>query len=572
MAEAYDGANESNGTAAEPPASRNGAAASSNGTAGAHNNGSLFWNRSLSGLLAERRGELTSFHPPLPAREEQNEQVSGLLDDLETTAGGPSPRTWNLRWTYRTRAQAAQQELEDLLRETQTALREEGEDEAGDDTFVAATAEDPTLSPTELRRRLDTTRRDLRAALARAHRRFADSAARAGLIVDVAHVSPRTLEAALDKSAPTLEMMAGQQGVSPVNKEKPSWLAAIPGGFARLLFGFLAPLVSGFMVALCLGTMVGLVNLENLEGSDPSLGDYLPFGIAALLGFVIVSLLGEVFYNVVASLSRALERGRGTVAATAAAANAAVPGEVAPAPVPRYAAGAAVVGFLLLVALGLAAAEIITEAEGLKLLHQRAIADINERYDTNYRMLARWQYLFIGALISGPYLGYKASRAWAQAEEKLRGAALLFNRHERLQQARRNDPNVQAALAQAYRIERLQTRLHAFQTRLDEAREAAVSEAALLHEQVEQVIGQATERFDADQADARERRRTGPSGALSFAPRRPLANPNTAANNAGGNGVIGAGSAAAPFSAPPAPAAATSAPPTMPPDAPEPPR
>ena len=119
-------------------------------------------------------------------------------------------------------------------------------------------------------------------------------------------------------------------------------------------------------------------------------------------------------------------------------------------------------------------------------------------------------YMIIGTLISGPYLFYKASKAWGSSDEHLREAWLIHQQQNWLE-ARRSLPEVGQAFQLACRVEQLEHSLFdtkvqlkrvetrraalqnpeldaATQTRRKEARAAAVGEALRLQQMVEEIV------------------------------------------------------------------------------------
>ena len=119
-------------------------------------------------------------------------------------------------------------------------------------------------------------------------------------------------------------------------------------------------------------------------------------------------------------------------------------------------------------------------------------------------------YMIIGTLISGPYLFYKASKAWGSSDEHLREGWLVYQQQNWLE-ARRAGVEVGQAFQLACRVEQLENSLYdtkvqlkrletrraglqnpeldaAAQTRRKEARAAAVGEALRLQQMVEEIV------------------------------------------------------------------------------------
>jgi hypothetical protein len=81
----------------DKPVRANGAATNGNGSK-PKEPVSLFWQQPIA---ADE--EVNWFVPPLPRREEQNDQVVGLLNELNTMMPHMPMRSWLARWNYFTR-------------------------------------------------------------------------------------------------------------------------------------------------------------------------------------------------------------------------------------------------------------------------------------------------------------------------------------------------------------------------------------------------------------------------------------------------------------------------------------
>lgn len=437
--------------------------------------GSMYWQQNMAG----QGREVLWYNPPLPTSQRRREELGAMVTSFTGLLGERSPRGWFLDWTYQSRAAAAQEEAERLEQESRAFLKLETE---------RADAERKRLEA-EIAR-LAEERVRLENALEAQQERFAEITGRAGLIPEPGPVSVQSVEQGLQRETPTLERVAGYHGVSPAHKEN-GILKIITTG----LFGVLAPLVSGFMLALCLGTLVGLVDLKALKRPDLRLSDYSPFIVSALLGFVIVYLMGELYYTAIHALTRSLEerdesRRHGGFPS-------------------RYRAAMGIAVLLLGGAVVLGVAEVAAEAMGLRALHLMRIADLEIRGVTE-QQLPMMLYALIGLLISGPYLLYKSAKAWNHHDLNLRHAWLLHKQEEWVRD-RRGQEAVQAAFHQARVLEQTAARLELvktheeaartrrtelnrvelspeMRTRLDEARGAAVGEAARLHQMIEQLV------------------------------------------------------------------------------------
>lgn len=438
--------------------------------------GSMYWQQNMAG----QGREILWYNPPLPTSQRRRDELGALVSSFTGFLGDRSPRGWFLTWTYQARAAAAQEEAERLEQESRTLLK--AEIERADAERHGLEAEIARL--TADRTRLETTLEDQQ-------ERFAEITGRAGLIPEPGSVTVQGVEMGLRKETPSLERVAGHHGVSPAHHE-----SGILRQLSTGLFGVLAPLVSGFMLALCLGTLVGLVDLKALKRSELRLSDYFPFILSALLGFVIVYLMGELYYTAIHALTRALEEreeGRRNSAALPS----------------RYRAALGVAVTLLIGAVVLGCSEVAAESMGLRALHLTRIADLEIRGVTEHE-LPMLLYALIGLLISGPYLLYKSAKAWNHHDLNLRHAWLLHQQEEWMRD-RRGQEAVQAAFHQARVLEQTTARLDLVKTheatarsrhaelntvalspemrvRLDEARGAAVGEAARLHQMIEQLV------------------------------------------------------------------------------------
>ena len=489
----------------------------------------LFWNSPLSA-----QDELNWFVPPLPHTAAADAQTETMLDQFGRLMESQPRRAWLLRWNYRTRSAASAAEQSHVESEAQTQLARL---QTQSEREIARIETDVT--------RLNARRQELEAELLTAQNAFAESAARAGLHCEVTldeappppsrrargknadapaavrdaltsapigAINPQVVEDALNDAVPTLQEMAGEHGVGPIGHS--DMLSRILSFFMQ----FLAPLVAGMMLALCLGTLVGILDIDTLQRSDSA----PQIVLAAMLGFVIVYLMGELFHTSVATLARSLETRSPDLADKPN--------------VPRFRSNMGIALVLLTAALGLGAAEITAEGLGIRQLHQQQIAKQNRFRGTTTATtntaaapsasgavrapvsnpaplsdeLPLVVYLIIGTLISGPYLMYKTAKGWGENESYLREAWLTHRQRVWLDE-RRAQPDVQSAFHYAYNVEQIESNLirtrlqlqnlegertralnvelpSAMQTRRREARAAAVGEAARLQQSLEDLV------------------------------------------------------------------------------------
>jgi hypothetical protein len=476
---APDGLPEGNGAAPHNPLLNGKGPRPAAGTTPSEREHGSFWRQPLS----EREHEIQWFHPPVPVHPERREEVGNLIGDLAQQLNEDSPyRAWLLCWTFETRAAATQEELEDVERETDSWLK-----------AATVRAADETVRLDRKIEELAAVQAEATAVVDRQQEQLAEALAKSGLPVDAASATPQTVESALQRTLPSLDAVAGQNGVRPASEEKAHPLKVI-------IFDVLAPLASGFMLALCLGTLTGLIESNVVKKQEFGAGEIQKFLAAGVLGFVLVCCMGQALYNAVGSLSRALEQGaRG--------------GEGAGVPVPprfRHSTGIAVT-LLALVGV-LAMAEVTAEAMGLRSLHGERLRSVNlgKRPEAQEKELPFGLYFLIGMLISGPYLAYKASNGWSGAENQMRRGWLQHMQNEWLA-SRRGDPAVREAFRHAHLVARHQAALTVVDTellaakqmraalqdvtltadrqkRLDDARAAAVGESARLHGMIEQIV------------------------------------------------------------------------------------
>jgi hypothetical protein len=509
-----------NGAATHPAASLEGV-----------NSPALFWNSPL-----DAHDELSWFVPPLPHNASADAQADQMLGQFGGMMENQPRRAWLLRWNYKTRSAAAAAEQAHVEDEAQVQVAR-----------IKAQAEREITRIDADMARLNTQRQDLEKELLTAQNAFAEFAARAGLHCEVTmpapvvsparirrrrnddedseqdqthsdaalpsapigRINPQVVEDALHNSVPTLQEMAGEYGVGPVGHA--DMLSKILSFFMQ----FLAPLVAGMMLALCLGTLVGILDIDTLQRSDSA----PQLVLSAALGFVIVYLMGELFHTAVATLARSLETRDPNLADKP--------------DVPRFRSNMGIAVVLLVVALGLGAAEVTAEGLGIRQLHQQQIAKQNRFKGTTTtpatttgaarnnapatsatrpetEELPLIVYLIIGTLISGPYLGYKTAKGWGENESHLREAWLTHRQRVWLDE-RRAQPDVQQSFHHAYNVEQIEsnltrTRLQLYnledertralnvelppnmQTRRREARAAAVGEAARLQQSLEELV------------------------------------------------------------------------------------
>lgn len=481
---------------------------------------SLFWQHPISD-----QEEVNWFVPPLPRREEKHEEVNGLLSELCDHMKDTPMRAWLVRWNYATRSAAAAGEEVDveLEAEQRFAIQQERAE-------VECKKIDAMLSSLENREKETETE------LIAAQKSFAEASANAGLACNPdpkyltsrfneadltdfyfapSGINPQCVEDAVQAIVPDLDAVAGEQGVSPTQRHS-LWSTIL-----TYFMQFLAPLVCGFMLAICLGTLVGILDLDDFSRRD----SFPKFALSAALGFVIVYLMGEIFSNAVHSLTRTLEeRGEDGEQAPPPLPNtqsAYPPGRVTPeftrskSTPPTLRTGKRIAIGLIVVALCLGFAEVVAEGIGIRELHRQQMArrarfgggGIGGHGEEELPIL---MYLLIGTLISGPYLFYKASKAWGESDLQLREAWLIHQQRAWVDY-RRARPETQLAFQVACHVEQLEKSLYDIkmqikrlhknrvalenlepdkhtQARRKEARAAAVGESLRLQNMIEEIV------------------------------------------------------------------------------------
>jgi hypothetical protein len=386
------------------------------------------------GSLVAQEGELEWYSPAVPSPMARLAEIDQEIEEIAGVLGEHKGWQRYLRWNYKTRARAASEELEKA--EQQAAA----EAKAGVSRTFAIRS--------QLKNRIDvleTSRAGLVEQLEATADDFARSMGAAGLAVDSGEegITADRVQKALLESAPNAEELAGEHGLVPPSTAR--------DGFTTAVLEYLAPIVAGTILSITIGTLIGLVTLNDIRNMDRP-GTLV---LALLLGTVIVALIGNVVGLAVGSLAQAREQEVGGL-------------------VPRLKSNA-VIFTLLVVAVLLVAGEVTAEALGIRDLHlQRLIAanrlgggEAGAALDA--QLLPVWVYFIVGTLISGPYVAYKAAKAWREAEKSQRAAWLAHRRLERVKEML-SGASAQQALAHARRLERLQAELEQVEEQLESLR------------------------------------------------------------------------------------------------------
>ncbi len=524
----------------------NGHAPGSNGNGQGARDAS-FWQRPLdeAGLSTKL------WQPPLPAHQTSRQTVVDLLNEITSAHSNPEApwggearpyQSWYLRWFFETRAQAAQRELEDVLAEVRASARSYAsllrEARATSDVSRQA-AQNALRDEATLGQTPEIT---LEALLARARHDFTSAAAGAGLYVETSppapeqpsapvaqaaapskfrrrgqadeaapqvlaaapsaprqpqagYISPRLVEAALEREAPSVPELAGMHHLRYPQAEWHGEDGDNAGGLQRALSSLsatmlrLAPLVLGLMVALCLGSVSGLLDIEDLT-RRPDAAKVFKFVLAVLLGGVIVSVLGKGMESTIRTLFDHLSmpfRAAPTVGADEEGFKALRSWRAHTPPAPRRRRLIVACCVLLLLAFGIA--EAVGEGTGLKTLNDLRVANMSQLQQRQYNAhpIAMWIFYLIGVLFSGAYLYYKGTDTWRRSEMETMRPWLARQRQEWFEEKRR-EPRVQELFQLAYLIEQMEAKRGELRQRLDNARAAAVAEAELLHAMLEWVV------------------------------------------------------------------------------------
>jgi hypothetical protein len=245
-------------------------------------------------------------------------------------------------------------------------------------------------------------------------------------------ISPALVEEALVNSAPSLENLGGESKISYRGKdEAPS--PENPGGEHRTscrvkekapwewIFEILGPILSGFVLALNISVLTGLLKLSDLSRLDRI---HL-LAAAALVGGAIVYFIGHVACGAMKSMVVAAEPSSGDV--------------------PRLGGGSALSIVVWTVLIIVLIAEICTHTLGFMELHMQRIAEVARiNKAANMALHPAWLYALTGALISGPYILYKAMQPRASAVLDIRLNYLSYRQYAWITE-RRKDPDVQQA-------------------------------------------------------------------------------------------------------------------------------
>ncbi len=344
---------------------------------------------------------------------------------------------------------------------------------------VVATAQEYEFLRRELepqRRAIEGQLRDIEEQIRQAEEQFAQKFAEARLPVPhdetpkkkrqktaqpppPALITPEYVERALREDFARMDEIAGEQGIAPP-RDRGGFLASLyPVG--QWLLEFFAPLFAGLILGVNIGVITGLITLTDLT----QLANPVMVLIAMLVGMFIEKLAGNGYYHVASTISNASER-RGDV-------------PNANSEIPRLKivfALAFLAPFLLLISIAM----VVVDGLGLRMLHEEAIRNAQIGGGEAGEVLPFVVYLIAGAIISLPYLIYKAVMGWRSTEIRQREAYLSYLSWKHIEE-RRNDATVKEVFGLAGKLVALRNQhaqlsqtLQQIKARLDSARTAAI--------------------------------------------------------------------------------------------------
>lgn len=277
--------------------------------------------------------------------------------------------------------------------------------------------------------------------------------------------SPELAERALRDAFARSAEICGEQGIAhPYSYKQDLFTKLTPVG--TFLMEFFAPLTAGVLLGINIGVITGFLKLDDLL----NLRNLMVVAFAAGVGFIVEKLGGHIYYNLANSYAQALEKREI---------------ETAKQPVPSLKRWFPV-AILSPLALLIGVSMVMVDALGLQMLHEEALRKLQlEGVETGSQLFPFWVYLAVGAIVSLPYLVYKAVRGWREAEIRQREAYIEYLTWQHIEE-RRKEPAVQEAFVLGNRAVGLRTEIEAVQAKLAEIRtrlDAARTQAIGLHRQ-----------------------------------------------------------------------------------------
>lgn len=277
--------------------------------------------------------------------------------------------------------------------------------------------------------------------------------------------SPELAERALHSAFARPEEICGEQGIAPPYSYKQDIFTKLaPAG--TFLMEFFAPLTAGVLLGVNIGVITGFLKLDDLL----NLRNLLVVAFAAGVGYIVEKLGGHIYYNLSSSYAQELEKRDAGDSVK---------------PVPSLQRWFPVV-FLSPLALLIGVSMVMVDALGLQMLHEEALRKLQlEGVETGRGLFPFWVYLAVGAIVSLPYLVYKAVRGWREAEIRQREAHIEYLMWQHIEE-RRKEPAVQEAFVLGNRAVSLRTEIETVQAKLEDLKarlDAARTQAIGLHKQ-----------------------------------------------------------------------------------------
>lgn len=351
------------------------------------------------------------YFPPLKDTPKAREALDAL-EEAVADKGWPLHRAL-LDWQHETQAVAGERELAELLEDAAVAREATNRLIRADNTRL-----DEKLAALEALISSNTPAVDAAAD------DYARLAARTGVVVPAA-AFPQEVS-----KVPPEEYFAGQHGV---------YFETLRRRFSLLLAA--APLFIGPVTGTCIATLAGLVTYADVQKLN-TMWPKLVF--PALLGACVVRLVGEV----------AQHFGRSTANFEAAKQTTDSPGRTSW-------GGLAILG---LTTLGLAVAEVLAEAMGLRELHQQH--SMFQALLTGHALpeIPLAVAIAVSCIFSAPYLAFKYAMARETAAQQITAQWLKYQQHQ-YQEARLQEEDVRGALETSQKLTRLQARQHELEAR-----------------------------------------------------------------------------------------------------------
>jgi len=268
-------------------------------------------------------------------------------------------------------------------------------------------------------------------------------------------ISPLLVERALQADFASDNDVCGEHGVAPISSKENVWVTV-----GQWLFDLFAPLAAGLMLGVNLGVITGFIPPSALTKPD-----YLwAVVLVAIIGLCVEKLVGNTAYSLMASAAINSER-RDAIGAVE--------------PFPHMRSTARSLFFLVIVML-MTTAIVVVDGLGLHMLYEENMRKAQFKGIIVGAQVPMWLFFVAGAIISVPYIAYKAVKGWRELEIRQREARIAYL-HWKHVDRRREEPAVQQAFAKAQAVqnlhqqrEMLSAELEHIEKRLDSARTECV--------------------------------------------------------------------------------------------------